>query len=178
MNVPLLNQREYGAHRGVGQPAVSMMIRDGRIPPTALIDGKIDRDRADAALEANTDHTKPKGRPRRGSGDPKAGQNGGEPGTNGAYDSATGTLAAHRAERESLRVELERLDLAERRGESVKRADVKRELFDLARLTRDRVMGVPAKMAVELAAEPDPAVIRTMLDDALRAALETLGGEP
>lgn len=58
-----LSQRAYAAHRGVSLRAVQRALEDGRI--TALPDGSIDAEKADADWESNTDATK---RPKSASG--------------------------------------------------------------------------------------------------------------
>ena len=150
------------------------MVEAGRI---TLVGGRVNPEVADIQLEGNTDQTKPRNSV---SGNPKGAQNGAA----GTLDeasrralSASRKLQDHRARIAALDVEEREIDLAMRRGETVKKVDVRRELFELARLARDRVMGVPAKIAVEVAAEADPAVVRARMEDALRVALETLGGE-
>jgi hypothetical protein len=47
----LLNMTQYAAHRGVSKMAVSKAVKAGRIQ---CVDGKIDRDAADAAWTRNT----------------------------------------------------------------------------------------------------------------------------
>lgn len=51
-----MTQREYAAHRGVSQPAVSKAIKTGRIQLEP--DGRIDPVKADAAWKRNTDPEK------------------------------------------------------------------------------------------------------------------------
>jgi hypothetical protein len=48
--------RAYARHRGIADNAVRKAIKAGRIIPES--DGSIDVAKADAAWEANTDHTK------------------------------------------------------------------------------------------------------------------------
>jgi hypothetical protein len=48
--------RAYARHRGIADNAVRKAIKAGRITPEA--DGSIDIATADAAWDANTDHTK------------------------------------------------------------------------------------------------------------------------
>jgi acetylglutamate kinase len=60
-------------------------------------------------------------------------------------------------------------DLREGRVVDVRAA--KREAFESARIIRESVLNLPARIAAELAAETDPAKVFARLDDALREAL-------
>ncbi|MCA1381287.1 hypothetical protein [Bradyrhizobium sp. BRP23] len=45
-----MTQTEYAAHRGVSRQAISKLVKQGKIPASAFIDGKIDPAAADFAL--------------------------------------------------------------------------------------------------------------------------------
>ena len=76
-----------------------------------------------------------------------------------------------RATREHYMSELARVELDNTLQRTVERAVVERTAYSYARLTRDVVMTVPAKLADELSTMTDPWQIEQTLDDALRAAL-------
>lgn len=48
-----MTQTEYAAHRGVSRQAISKLVKAGKIPPSAFVDGKIDPAAADFALGEN-----------------------------------------------------------------------------------------------------------------------------
>jgi hypothetical protein len=50
-----MTQTEYAKHRGVSQPYINRLVKQGKIP---LADGKIDPETADAALDAAADPSK------------------------------------------------------------------------------------------------------------------------
>lgn len=76
-----------------------------------------------------------------------------------------------RATREHYMSELARVELDNTLQRTVERAVVERTAYSYARLTRDVVMAVPAKLADDLSTMTDPWQIEQTLDDALRAAL-------
>jgi len=45
-----MSQTEYAAHRGVSRQAISKLVKAGKIPESAIVDGKIDPAAADFAL--------------------------------------------------------------------------------------------------------------------------------
>lgn len=60
----------------------------------------------------------------------------------------------------------------EKRGRLIDAEVARRESFDCARSIRDAVLNIPDRLAGELAAEPDAAVVWRRLDEELRKALE------
>ncbi|MBF0293870.1 MAG: hypothetical protein HQL96_01665 [Magnetococcales bacterium] len=66
------------------------------------------------------------------------------------------------------------LELGRLKGSLLDAEDVKREVFEMARRTRDRILGIPYRVAASLAAETDAKAIERLLDDELRTALEEL----
>jgi hypothetical protein len=57
-------------------------------------------------------------------------------------------------------------------GKLIPAAQAARDAFEAARVIRDNVLAVPARLAAELAAEPDPAKVHRRLEEELRRALE------
>jgi phage terminase Nu1 subunit (DNA packaging protein) len=60
----------------------------------------------------------------------------------------------------------------EKRGRLIDAEVVRRESFDCARSIRDALLNLPDRLAGELAAEPDSAVVWRRLDEELRKALQ------
>lgn len=87
------------------------------------------------------------------------------------------TYAQSRAVREAYDARLRKLDYETKLGRMVLAADVKLESFRLGRSVRDRMMGIPARIAGALAEETDPHVIEQKLLDAIALALETEASE-
>jgi hypothetical protein len=65
------------------------------------------------------------------------------------------------------------LDLAEREGQLVEVEAQKKAVFERGRRVRDLLMGIPVRIAADLAAENDPAAVSIILE---RALVEALGG--
>ncbi|MBF0424614.1 MAG: hypothetical protein HQL66_02170 [Magnetococcales bacterium] len=179
--------RAYARQRGVSEGAVRKAIKAGRIP--AESDGTIDPAKADAAWERNTDPAQqrkpdpippvrtmpqpvretpplPQPRPtvRPPSPDP-------EPGPS---NPAVPNYQVSRAIRETYNAKLTRMDYEERQGKLLKAEDVARDAFEMARRVRDRLLGIPSRMAAVLASETDAKSIERLLDQELRIALEEL----
>jgi hypothetical protein len=82
--------------------------------------------------------------------------------------------AAQQAEHARLKAELTRLQLAERTGELVRADAVQRQAFTEARRLRDRLLALPDRLAADLAAEHNTAVVHARLTRELRQVLEEL----
>lgn len=79
-----------------------------------------------------------------------------------------------RTERERANANLAQLELLERLGVLVPRADVEKAAAQVGRLVRDAILALPDRLAPRLAAENDPARVRADLDQELRYALHGL----
>ena len=79
-----------------------------------------------------------------------------------------------RAQREKINAEGARLDLEERLGRLVLKDDVERRTMQVMRTARDRLLGLPARLAEKLAAQPDARAVRAVLQTEIRRALEVL----
>lgn len=166
--------RAYARQRGISEGAVRKAISSGRI--SAEADGTIAPDKADAAWERNTDPaqqrkpepaspvTQPRPPVRPPSPDP-------EP---AAGNPAAPNYQVSRAIRETYNAKLTRMDYEERQGKLLKAEDVAREAFEMARRVRDRLLGIPNRMAAVLASETDAKKIEQLLTKELRIALEEL----
>lgn len=184
--MPLMTVRAYARHRGITHPAVLRAIEDGRIRKRP--DGKIDSAEADRLWELRTDPTKPlnsvTGNPhhRRAKGGPPMpmgarGSAGG--GNDGANDRLLSSYAAARAIRESYQAKREKLAYERDVGKLVDADEVRAATFKAARSARDRMLGIPARLAPVLAAVSDPAEVQRLLEEAItQACAELVAGRP
>jgi len=178
----LVSQREYARRRGVAHTTVQRAIRDGRI---SSVDGKIDPAIADREWEQNTDPSKPRnsviGAPtrRRPADGPEIPMelDGGN-GDGRARGGSTGYSRA-RAAREAAKAQLAKLDLDERLGILVRTDEVKLAAFSAARTARDKLLGIPARIAPVLAAaEGADEIERLLLDEIEDVCKELSKDEP
>ncbi|MBF0436484.1 MAG: hypothetical protein HQL77_14060 [Magnetococcales bacterium] len=168
--------REYARHRRVTHTAVEKAIKSGRIQKEA--DGSIDPVKADAAWGRNTSQAQqrkqepvfvkppppPVRHPVTRPADPDAVPSG----------SAIPNYHVSRAVRETYNAKLTRLDYEERMGKLLKGEDVAAEAYASARRARDRLLGIPSRVAAVLASETDSKAIERLLEQELRIALEEL----
>lgn len=66
------------------------------------------------------------------------------------------------------------LDVAEREGELVEAVAIQKAVFEQGRRVRDLLMGIPVRLAADLAAETDPAAAAILLEKEMVNALEGL----
>lgn len=172
----LVGIRAYARHRGVSHQAVMQAIKRGRLSASVVGEGrgkKLDRRVADLEWEAKTDPRKVR---------PKASRKGGAPAKQGELPGMEGeeapeprakglSHATAAAAKVAMDVKLKQLDYEERMGNLLDRGQVERESFELARLVRDQVMGVPEGLGW-LTHEQ-----KLELRAALRTALSAVGGE-
>lgn len=158
-----LSVSAYARHRGVSRGAVQKAIKQQRIHREA--DGTIDPIRADREWSENTN---------------------GRNATKGATCDnevalPTGaelmSFSAARAAKESYLAHLRRIEYEEKEGLLVQRASVQSAWFDVLRLTRNRMLNVPDRIADALAVEDDAAVVHAMLMREIITALSTLSDE-
>lgn len=166
----LLSKRAYARHRAerglVGQThtAVNDAARAGRI---TLIDGKVDPEVADIQWAEKTDAVQ-QARGARGGHAPRPAP---EPPRQVPVAGDRESYFATKERRERAEAELAELELRERRGELVKKADVERELFAVQRALRDRITGIPDRIAPIVAAETDVGRCHEIMAAEIRAAL-------
>lgn len=87
------------------------------------------------------------------------------------------SFSAARAAKESYLAHLRRIEYEEKEGLLVQRASVQSAWFDVLRLTRNRMLNVPDRIADALAVEDDAAVVHAMLMREIITALSTLSDE-
>ena len=179
-----LSIRAYARHRGVSHVAVKKAIDTGRI--TALPDGTIDPDAADAQWAQNTlqprrapaqeQVSSPKPRRAPATADATPQREASEPGTPPLSTGGTSLLQA-RTVNEVLKAQLNKVELAHRKKELVDRAQAVAHVFKLARIERDAWLNWPARifgqMASALGVDAHP--IHVALEAAVREHQIELG---
>lgn len=167
----VLGLRAYARHRrqrglvGGTLGAVQKAIAAGRI---SLIGSKIDPEVADIQWADKTDAAQQARGARGGHAprdEPKAPPGGDREG-----------YFATKERRERAEADLAELELRQRRGELVKKSDVERELFAVNRSLRDRLAGIPDRIAPMLASETDVTRCHAIVAAELRAALGEVAG--
>lgn len=151
-----VTQAECAQRLGVTQSLISRYVRDGKL--SKLPNGRLDPERAARELQQAVDPLKVPGR--------KTGRK--------TEPQPASSLYASQERRARALADKEELELAEMRGRLVDREEALRALTTLSRQTRDRIMGISARVASRLATMTNAAEIRGMLDDELRVALEEL----
>lgn len=181
-----LSIRAYARHRGVSHVAVKKAIDTGRI--TALPDGTIDPDAADAQWAQNTLQPRraaaqekvstTKARPAPATGPAEATPQRDVADTSTAPMSAGGTsLLQARTVNEILKAKLNNLELAHRKKELVDRAQAVAHVFKLARIERDAWLNWPARISGQMASalDVDAHTMHVTLEAAVREHLIELG---
>lgn len=78
------------------------------------------------------------------------------------------------ARREMFKANLAELEFLERVGKLIPADEVDREWFELARLVRDSMLNIPARLADRLAHEMDQRTIHDLLEQEIYQALEVI----
>ncbi len=145
--------REYARHRGVHLKAVQDAITIGRIS-VVMVNGakKINPKISDIEWDKNKDPSKV----RNEKDMPKI------------EDDSFGDWKRHNEKFKAKKSEIEYKNLA---GELVSIEQVKKDAFKIAKSTSDALMGIPARVCHELAAEKNPDKVFKKLDDEIRQAM-------
>lgn len=153
----------------VSRPAVTQGVRRGRFPRSVVHDATgrpavVDMDLAEHEWRATT----------------KRLSNGRPPSTNttGAVPLGT-TITLTEAQRQVAIERARQLKIANdiRQGQLIDANQAAKDAFESARVLREAVLNLPARLAPELAAETDATRIFTRLDAELRQALEWVSKE-
>lgn len=165
----MMGIREYARHRdrlglpGATPKAIRTAIKDGRLSTSLTPTGKIKSARAaDAEWAASTN---PEMVPQTGPTAPASGDASGPP---------VNELAIAKARRAAADAELAEIDLATRRGELVRAADIEARLADVFLRCRTRILGVTTRLR-----EQDPTLTPAQLglvETLLVEAIEELAG--
>jgi predicted transcriptional regulator len=83
-------------------------------------------------------------------------------------------LEVSRERKEHYQAELARVNAMKERGELVVAEEVKKAAFTLGRTLRDQMMGIPERVAGQLAATTDVREVFKLLDEEIRLALRCL----
>lgn len=174
-----MSMSEYARHRGITKQAVSKLVKEDRLLLTE--EGKINVGISDALMDASPRTIKP------GESDPQKGVVKGKRKRRATkkrikplsdrekkdlktvldYPEARAKLTKYKAE-------LAKLALEEEKGKLVRASKVKKEAFECARRTRNKVLSVVDRVSGIIAAESDEIKIKEILDKELREVLEEL----
>ena len=157
--VGVVSKKAYADHRGCSAAYISKLIRQEKLAAPALLpNGTINVVLADQMLGP-------------------AGLFEAEPPVTLSHPQSGPNYQVERARREAANRATAEMDLAERMGETRRRADVEKEVFEMQRRVRERIMAVPVKIADKVAAETAPRIVAHMLTKALAEALGLLAEE-
>lgn len=81
------------------------------------------------------------------------------------------------ARRERYKADLTELEYFQQVGKLILAEDVDREWFELARLVRDTMLNIPARIADQLAHETDPRKVQDLLEAEIYQALESIAAK-
>ena len=178
-----LSIRAYARHRGVSHVAVKKAIDTGRI--TALPDGTIDPDTADAQWAQNTLQPRRAAAPekastpkvRRATADESATQRDAIDASTAPMTASGTSLLQARTVNEVLKAQLNKVELAHRKKELVDRAQAVAHVFKLARIERDAWLNWPARISGQMASAlgVEAHTMHVALEAAVREHLIELG---
>lgn len=148
----LLSIRGYAKHRGVSDTAVRKAIESGRI---TAIDGKIDPTVADRQWSMNTNPAQS---------------------AHVSEDARSSASSYHysRAKKETYEALLKKLEYEEKSGKLVAIEKIEVEAFTAARYARDKLLGIPDRVAPALIGKTEIHEIRELLRKEILASLEHL----
>lgn len=151
-----LSIRAYAKHRGVSDAAVRRAIDGKRI--TLLPDCQIDPEIADKEWDENTDE---RFRPK--------------PAASPVPEPSTGiSLQKSRANKELFEALLKKLEYEERSGKLVEISRMEMDAFAAARAARDKLLGIPDRIAPILVGMTDIFEIKEILRKEILATLQNL----
>lgn len=175
-----MSKSEYAEYRGISRPAVSKLARNDRI--ILYDDGTVDVEASDLILDYFANESQ-------GTRIPSAEPKKVKPRKRGKAKHSVVDFLEHAVEEgldyntgRSLlthyTAELKKLELDEKKGESIATYIVEREAFECARRTRDAIFAIEDRIADILAAETDRAKIKDLLNKEHRIALDELASMP
>lgn len=157
--VKSMSYRAYARHRGVSPEAVSKAVETGRI--TVNANGKLDPKKADREWEANTDPSRNAPHSEAEAASPAPGH--GLP-----------PYAQSRAIREAYEARLSKLEFEVKSGKLVNADEVRVAAFNIGRMTRDKLMGLPDRVVPILAGIIDGHEMHKLLSAEIRLICEEL----
>lgn len=172
-----MSKAEFAASRGWSRPYVSKLARQGRL---VLVDGRVDVEATLALLAETADPSKAGVAERHHRERAQKGVHAhvAPAASTSPLDlqlptgSGAESFQKSRAHREYFLALLAQDEFLKGRRELVKRADVDRAAFTIARTLRDLLLGLPAQLAGELIAISDSWEMERKLTEALRRVLE------
>lgn len=181
----LIKLADYAARHGVSPQAVRKAINTGRLQRSVQRDGKlywIDPEVADIEWGRNTAPQFQRSKEAINAGK-KAARGEGEPlpPTGPPVGKGGATYASAKAAAEGYKAMLLKLDYEERAGSLVRKADVERKLFDVAKQVKDAVLRTGLQMIGEIAKAADGltpeqrAEVLLIIERHQKKALEGLG---
>ncbi|MDP2735777.1 MAG: hypothetical protein Q8P12_06235 [bacterium] len=172
----LLTMNAYAKRRGVSHTAVAKAVRTGRISRTA--EGLIDPEVADREWEENTNPAKAFSSVVNNSGHRRSTDSPPMPfaGSEEATSPANGLppIAQSRAIREAYEARIRKLDYEVRKGKLVNADEVRVAAFNVARITRDRLMVMPDRLASLVVGLNDAHKIHKLLNAEIHLVCEEL----
>lgn len=170
-----LTYSAYAKHRGVSVEAVSKAVREGRISTVTNKKGvkQIDPDVADREWAENTDPMMQRVHKTDPSALAPAPLSDAELEAPDADDEEP-VLFKAKAKKEHYLAKHAKLKYEQAAGELVEAETVKRQAMELARTLRESILGIPDRIAGELAGETDPHRVHVLLSKELHQALEEL----
>lgn len=167
-----LSKRDYARHKGVSHTAVNKAAKDGRITTTP--EGLIDPKTADRQWEKNTDPSKPlnsvTGEPKHRKG-PEVRED--APQTT-PLPSGVPPIAVSMAAKAAITAERERIKLQKEKNRLVSVDKVRADSFAVFRLTQEKLLNIPDRLAPILAATNDSHEIHRLLVAEVRLVCEDL----
>lgn len=168
---------QYAKHRGVHHRAVQEAVNAGRITCTKDEKGRklIDPELADKEWMQNTDQALVPVTIQQEKQNQNSGASRDDDEACDEDESEDGiSYYAARAKKEFFRAELEKLKFEQADGKLVELEEVQKQLFSLARTTREALLNLPNRIANELASETDPIKTHSLLTRAVNEALKDL----
>ncbi len=171
--------REYARRRGCSPSSVSRAIAERRLVESVRRDSKghprINAELADLEWEANTDKgRRPVATSRKNPGQAKDGEGALDQPEGGADEGEFPSFEASRAKREAYAAKLKKLEYQEAAGQLVRQKDVRDELFKMARMVRNSILAVPARIAPILAHSSNQHEVHEIMTRELTQALTAL----
>ena len=177
----LVSFREYARQRGVSLQAVQRAIQSKRISVILDEDGipKINPVTADIEWEKNTQKEyRPHTLARKIQKEISDARLEKDRALENIATSEPMSYSDSRTVREAYSARLMKLEYEVKTGKLVSAEDVKREYFQILRVTRDSILNIPDRISSILAAENDAARIHQLITQELHQALEELSREP
>ncbi|UYM16203.1 hypothetical protein [Endozoicomonas euniceicola] len=153
----LLSQAEFARQQGFTRGYVTKLIKKGIVK---LKNGKVDSEQAIQSMKAHAD---PVTLVRPDKSQPLT------PEQNGTVDFVTA-----RTMREAFRAKMAKLEYEQKNGQLTDAAQVRSDAFKAGKMVRDGLLALPDRLADLLAAESDPATVRTLLVNEIEAVLHQL----